>query len=282
MVLLDGYTLARLKEEALRHEVQALQQTLRFCPKLVVVLVGTDNASVLYVNMKAKACARVGITCVLEHLSEHTTQEELLSLLDTHNHDTSVHGILVQLPLPKHIDTRRVIEAIDPSKDVDGFHPLNVGRVYSNSLYTGFLPATAMGVMQLLEHYHIEVKGRDVVIVGASNIIGKPLASLMLNAGASISLCHILTKDVGFYTKNADIVCIGVGQPKLLKADMVKEGAVVVDIGINKVEGKVVGDADFEGLKDKVSFITPVPRGVGPMTISCLLQNTLHAAKGCA
>ncbi|GMB89798.1 Bifunctional 5,10-methylene-tetrahydrofolate dehydrogenase [Helicobacter ailurogastricus] len=282
MVLLDGYTLARLKEEALRHEIQTLQQTLQFCPKLVVILVGTDNASVLYVNMKAKACARVGIDCVLQTLSAQTSQKELLNLLDAHNRDPSVHGILVQLPLPKHIDTRRVIEAIDPRKDVDGFHPLNVGRVYSNSLYTGFLPATAMGVMQLLEHYNIEVKGKDVAIVGASNIIGKPLASLMLNAGATISLCHILTKDISLYTKKADIVCVGVGQPKLLKADMVKEGAVVVDIGINKVEGKIVGDADFEGLKDKVNFITPVPRGVGPMTIACLLQNTLHAAKGCA
>lgn len=282
MVLLDGYALARLKEEALRHEVQTLQQTLQLCPKLVVVLVGTDNASVLYVNMKAKACVRVGISCIVESLPEQTPQEELLNLLDTHNQDKSVHGILVQLPLPKHIDTRRVIEAIAPHKDVDGFHPLNVGRVYSNSLYTGFLPATAMGVMQLLKHYNIEVKSKNVAIVGASNIIGKPLASLMLNAGATISLCHILTKDISLYTKKADIVCVGVGQPKLLKADMVKEGAVVVDIGINKVEGKVVGDADFEGLKDKVSFITPVPRGVGPMTIACLLQNTLHAAKGCA
>ncbi|BEG57819.1 Bifunctional 5,10-methylene-tetrahydrofolate dehydrogenase [Helicobacter sp. NHP21005] len=282
MVLLDGYALARLKEEALRHEVQTLQQTLQLCPKLVVVLVGTDNASVLYVNMKAKACVRVGINCIVESLPEQTPQEELLNLLDTHNQDKSVHGILVQLPLPKHIDTRRVIEAIAPHKDVDGFHPLNVGRVYSNSLYTGFLPATAMGVMQLLKHYNIEVKRKDVAIVGASNIIGKPLASLMLNAGATISLCHILTKDISLYTKKADIVCVGVGQPKLLKADMVKEGAVVVDIGINKVEGKVVGDADFESLKDKVSFITPVPRGVGPMTIACLLQNTLHAAKGCA
>ncbi|BCZ18674.1 Bifunctional 5,10-methylene-tetrahydrofolate dehydrogenase [Helicobacter sp. NHP19-012] len=282
MVLLDGYALARLKEEALRQEVRTLQETRHICPKLVVVLVGTDDASVLYVHMKAKACARVGIDCVLETLPEQTPQAELLNLLERYNHDTSVHGILVQLPLPKHVDTRRVIEAIAPHKDVDGFHPLNVGRVYSNSLYTGFLPATAMGIMQLLEHYKIEVKGKDVAIVGASNIIGKPLASLMLNAGATISLCHILTKDISLYTKNADIVCIGVGQPKLLKAHMVKEGAVVVDIGINKVKGKVIGDADFEGLKSKVSFITPVPKGVGPMTIVCLLQNTLYAAKGCA
>ncbi|CRF45937.1 Methylenetetrahydrofolate dehydrogenase (NADP+) / Methenyltetrahydrofolate cyclohydrolase [Helicobacter heilmannii] len=282
MVLLDGYALARLKEEVLRQEVQTLQETRQICPKLVVVLLGTDNASVLYVNMKARACARVGMDCVLKSLSGQTSQAELLELLDGYNRDVSVHGILVQLPLPKHIDTRRVIEAIAPHKDVDGFHPLNVGRVYSNSLYTGFLPATAMGVMQLLEHYEIDVRGKNVAIVGASNIIGKPLASLMLNAGATISLCHILTKDISLYTKKADIVCVGVGQPKLLKADMVKEGAVVVDIGISKVGGKVVGDADFEGLEGKVSFITPVPKGVGPMTIVCLLQNTLYAAKGCA
>ncbi|WP_104638405.1 bifunctional methylenetetrahydrofolate dehydrogenase/methenyltetrahydrofolate cyclohydrolase FolD [Helicobacter bizzozeronii] len=276
MVLLDGQALAKLKEKELCSAVQKLS----LVPCLVVILIGQDPASVLYVNMKVKACARVGIACHLQSFESTISQDRLLQAIQAYNDDPQVHGILVQLPLPTHMDTREVIESIDPYKDVDGFHPLNVGRVYSNSASKGFLPATPMGVMELLEHYQIPIKGQDVAIIGASNIIGKPLASLMLNAGATISLCHILTKDISFYTQNADIVCVGVGKPKLIQAPMIKAGAVVVDIGINKDEqGKVVGDVDFDGVQKKVSYITPVPRGVGPMTISCLLQNTLLAAK---
>ncbi|WP_104628616.1 bifunctional methylenetetrahydrofolate dehydrogenase/methenyltetrahydrofolate cyclohydrolase FolD [Helicobacter bizzozeronii] len=276
MVLLDGQALAKLKEKELCNAVQELS----LVPTLVVILVGQDPASVLYVNMKVKACKRVGIACMLQNFESTISQDRLFQAIQAYNDDPQVHGILVQLPLPAHMDTREVIESIDPHKDVDGFHPLNVGRVYSNSASKGFLPATPMGVMELLEYYQIPIKGQDVAIVGASNIIGKPLASLMLNAGASISLCHILTKDISFYTQNADIVCVGVGKPKLIQAPMIKAGAVVVDIGINKDEqGKVVGDVDFDGVQKKVSYITPVPRGVGPMTISCLLQNTLLAAK---
>ncbi|CCF81755.1 Methylenetetrahydrofolate dehydrogenase (NADP+) [Helicobacter bizzozeronii CCUG 35545] len=276
MVLLDGQALAKLKEKELCNAVQELS----LVPTLVVILVGQDPASVLYVNMKVKACKRVGIACMLQNFESTISQDRLFQAIQAYNDDPQVHGILVQLPLPTHMDTREVIESIDPYKDVDGFHPLNVGRVYSNSASKGFLPATPMGVMELLEHYQIPIKGQDVAIIGASNIIGKPLASLMLNAGATISLCHILTKDISFYTQNADIVCVGVGKPKLIQAPMIKAGAVVVDIGINKDEqGKVVGDVDFDGVQKKVSYITPVPRGVGPMTISCLLQNTLLAAK---
>ncbi|WP_104726000.1 bifunctional 5,10-methylenetetrahydrofolate dehydrogenase/5,10-methenyltetrahydrofolate cyclohydrolase [Helicobacter felis] len=275
MVLLDGQALAKRKEVVLQEEVARLD----VAPVLAVILVGDNPASRVYVQMKAKACARVGITCQLQHLEDSTPQSQLLEILHTLNHDPSVHGILVQLPLPKHMDTREILEAIAPFKDVDGFHPLNVGRVYSNSLLKGFLPATAMGVMQLLEHYQIEVKGKDVVIVGASNIIGKPLASLMLNVGASVSICHILTKDLSVYTQKADIVCVGVGKAGLIGAHLLKEGAVVVDIGINKQGDKIVGDVDFEAVRHKVSYITPVPGGVGPMTISALLQNTLLATK---
>ncbi|WP_104706081.1 bifunctional methylenetetrahydrofolate dehydrogenase/methenyltetrahydrofolate cyclohydrolase FolD [Helicobacter bizzozeronii] len=276
MVLLDGQALAKLKEKELCNAVQELS----LVPTLVVILVGQDPASVLYVNMKVKACKRVGIACMLQNFESTISQDRLLQAIQAYNDDPQVHGILVQLPLPTHMDTREVIESIDPHKDVDGFHPLNVGRVYSNSASKGFLPATPMGVMELLEYYQIPIKGQDVAIVGASNIIGKPLASLMLNAGATISLCHILTKDISFYTQNADIVCVGVGKPKLIQAPMIKTGAVVVDIGINKdAQGNIVGDVDFDGVQKKVSYITPVPRGVGPMTISCLLQNTLLAAK---
>ncbi|WP_281747107.1 bifunctional 5,10-methylenetetrahydrofolate dehydrogenase/5,10-methenyltetrahydrofolate cyclohydrolase [Helicobacter suis] len=277
MVLLDGQALANLREKELCQEVEKLHSRVR--PALAVILVGQDVASVLYVNMKAKACKRVGVVCILQILDEQTTQEALLQIIEEHNQNLEIHGILVQLPLPKHIDTRRIIEAINPRKDVDGFHPLNVGRVYSNSLNAGFLPATAMGAVELLKHYEIEIKGKDVVIIGASNIVGRPLASLMLNAGASVSICHVLTKDLSLYTKRADIICVGVGKPRLLQTNMVKRGVVVVDIGINNDGAKVVGDADFEGLKDKVSYITPVPKGVGPMTIVCLLQNTILAAK---
>ncbi|WP_104695606.1 bifunctional 5,10-methylenetetrahydrofolate dehydrogenase/5,10-methenyltetrahydrofolate cyclohydrolase [Helicobacter salomonis] len=275
MVLLNGQALAKHKEEILQEEVARLGMA----PVLAVVLVGDNPASQLYVQMKARACARVGITCQIQRLGESTPQSELLEILRTLNHDSQVHGILVQLPLPAHMDTREILEAIDPSKDVDGFHPLNVGRVYSDSLLRGFLPATAMGVMQLLEHYQVPIRGQDVVIVGASNIIGKPLASLMLNAGASVSVCHILTKDLRMYTQKADIVCVGVGKPGLIGPDLLKEGAVVVDIGISKQGDKVVGDVDFEAVHHKVSYITPVPGGVGPMTISALLQNTLLAAQ---
>ncbi|WP_120952009.1 tetrahydrofolate dehydrogenase/cyclohydrolase catalytic domain-containing protein [Helicobacter sp. L8] len=275
MVLLDGWALAKHKERLLQEEVARLKKP----PVLAVILVGANPASQVYVSMKMKACARVGLTCQLQHLEDSTSQDKLLEILHALNADSSVHGILVQLPLPAHMDTREILEAIAPFKDVDGFHPLNVGRVYSNSLLKGFLPATAMGVMQLLQHYNIEVKGQDVVVVGASNIIGKPLASLMLNAGASVSLCHILTKDLKAYSARADILCVGVGRAKLIGADMVKEGAVVVDIGINKQGDRIVGDVDFEAVRHKVSHITPVPKGVGPMTISALLQNTLLAAK---
>ncbi len=276
VVLLDGQALAYHIEKDLKNKIQIISAQTHKRPKLAVILVGKDPASITYVNMKIKACERVGMDFDLKTLQENITEADLLSLIKDYNTDQNISGVLVQLPLPRHIDTKMVLEAIDPSKDVDGFHPLNIGKLCTQK--ESFLPATPMGVMRLLKHYHIEIKGKDVAIIGASNIIGKPLSMLMLNAGASVSVCHILTKDISFYTQNADIVCVGVGKPDLIKASMLKKGAVVVDIGINHLnDGRIVGDVDFTNAQKVAGFITPVPKGVGPMTIVSLLENTLIA-----
>ncbi|GAA6998678.1 bifunctional methylenetetrahydrofolate dehydrogenase/methenyltetrahydrofolate cyclohydrolase FolD [Helicobacter pylori] len=276
VVLLDGQALAYDIEKDLKNKIQIITAQTHKRPKLAVILVGKDPASITYVNMKIKACERVGMDFDLKTLQENITEAKLLSLIKDYNTDQNISGVLVQLPLPRHIDTKMILEAIDPSKDVDGFHPLNIGKLCTQK--ESFLPATPMGVMRLLEHYHIGIKGKDVAIIGASNIIGKPLSMLMLNAGASVSVCHILTKDISFYTQNADIVCVGVGKPDLIKASMLKKGAVVVDIGINHLnDGRIVGDVDFNNAQKVAGFITPVPKGVGPMTIVSLLENTLIA-----
>ncbi|WQR66755.1 bifunctional methylenetetrahydrofolate dehydrogenase/methenyltetrahydrofolate cyclohydrolase FolD [Helicobacter pylori] len=276
VVLLDGQALAYDIEKDLKNKIQTITAQTHKSPKLAVILVGKDPASITYVNMKIKACQRVGMDFDLKTLQENITEAKLLSLIKDYNTDQNISGVLVQLPLPRHIDTKMILEAIDPSKDVDGFHPLNIGKLCTQK--ESFLPATPMGVMRLLEHYHIGIKGKDVAIIGASNIIGKPLSMLMLNAGASVSVCHILTKDISFYTQNADIVCVGVGKPDLVKASMLKKGAVVVDIGINHLnDGRIVGDVDFTNAQKVAGFITPVPKGVGPMTIVSLLENTLIA-----
>ncbi|WQW68581.1 bifunctional methylenetetrahydrofolate dehydrogenase/methenyltetrahydrofolate cyclohydrolase FolD [Helicobacter pylori] len=276
VVLLDGQALAYDIEKDLKNKIQTITAQTHKSPKLAVILVGKDPASITYVNMKIKACQRVGMDFDLKTLQENVTEAKLLSLIKDYNTDQNISGVLVQLPLPRHIDTKMVLEAIDPNKDVDGFHPLNIGKLCTQK--ESFLPATPMGVMRLLEHYHIGIKGKDVAIIGASNIIGKPLSMLMLNAGASVSVCHILTKDISFYTQNADIVCVGVGKPDLIKASMLKKGAVVVDIGINHLnDGRIVGDVDFTNVQKVAGFITPVPKGVGPMTIVSLLENTLIA-----
>ncbi|RVY65051.1 bifunctional methylenetetrahydrofolate dehydrogenase/methenyltetrahydrofolate cyclohydrolase FolD [Helicobacter pylori] len=276
VVLLDGQALAYDIEKDLKNKIQTITAQTHKSPKLAVILVGKDPASITYVNMKIKACQRVGMDFDLKTLQEDITEAELLSLIKDYNTDQNISGVLVQLPLPRSIDSKMVLEAIDPNKDVDGFHPLNIGKLCTQK--ESFLPATPMGVMRLLEHYHIGIKGKDVAIIGASNIIGKPLSMLMLNAGASVSVCHILTKDISFYTQNADIVCVGVGKPDLIKASMLKKGAVVVDIGINHLnDGRIVGDVDFNNAQKVAGFITPVPKGVGPMTIVSLLENTLIA-----
>lgn len=278
MQLLDGKALSLEIEEKVKEEVAILKASRDVTPGLAVILVGNDPASQAYVNMKAKACKRAGIYSITHEMPETTTESQLLNAISILNNDPNIDGILVQLPLPKHINTATILQSIAPHKDVDGFHPQNVGRLAAN--LGGFAPATPMGVMRLLKRYNIELEGKNAVIVGASNIVGKPMASLLLNANATTTLCHIYTQDLARHTREADILCVGVGKPNLITEDMVKEGAVVVDIGINRLEdGSLVGDVDFERVAPKCSYITPVPGGVGPMTIASLLENTLTAAK---
>ena len=259
-------------------EVAQLVEEKHITPGLAVILVGSDAASATYVASKAKSCKNAGIYSVVHEMPDSITQEELLETIEMMNKNPKLDGILVQLPLPKHIDTTIVLEAINPLKDVDGFHPYNVGRMVSN--LDSFLPATPFGVMRMFEEYGIELSGKNVVVIGSSDIVGKPMASLLINAKATVTVCNSRTKDLASHTKAADIVVIAVGVPYLLKADMIKEGAIVIDVGINRLDtGKLVGDADFEDCKSKCSHITPVPGGVGPMTIGMLLKNTLKAAK---
>lgn len=277
MNILDGKALSSKIEVQIQKEVEFLNQNFIY-PTLAVILVGDDPASASYVKMKSKACERVGMNTLTFAMPSNTEEEILLSKIEELNIDSKIDGILVQLPLPKHIDSSKILEAIHPDKDVDGFHSLNVGRATLG--FECFIPATPLGVMHLLSEYGISLRGKDCVVVGASNIVGKPLATLLLNEGATVSVCHIDTKDVSAYTKMADIVFVGVGKPNLITEDMIKEGAIVVDIGINRLaDGRLVGDVDFENVSKKCSYITPVPGGVGPMTIATLLQNTLQSAK---
>ncbi|ECL1093613.1 bifunctional methylenetetrahydrofolate dehydrogenase/methenyltetrahydrofolate cyclohydrolase FolD [Campylobacter jejuni] len=278
MTLLDGKALSAKIKEELKEKNQFLKSKgIESC--LAVILVGDNPASQTYVKSKAKACEECGIKSLVYHLNENTTQNELLALINTLNHDDSVHGILVQLPLPDHICKDLILESIISSKDVDGFHPINVG--YLNlGLESGFLPCTPLGVMKLLRAYEIDLEGKDAVIIGASNIVGRPMATMLLNAGATVSVCHIKTKDLSLYTRQADLIIVAAGCVNLLRSDMVKGGVIVIDVGINRLEsGKIVGDVDFEEVSKKSSYITPVPGGVGPMTIAMLLENTVKSAK---
>ncbi|MGJ0298677.1 bifunctional methylenetetrahydrofolate dehydrogenase/methenyltetrahydrofolate cyclohydrolase FolD [Aliarcobacter cryaerophilus] len=277
MVLLDGKILSAKIKEEVKVEVTQIVKEKNITPGLAVILVGNDAASATYVASKAKACKDAGIYSVVHEMPESITQEELLETINMMNNNPKLDGILVQLPLPKHIDTTTVLEAINPLKDVDGFHPYNVGRMVSN--LDSFLSATPFGVMRMFEEHNIELIGKDVVVIGSSDIVGKPMASLLINKKATVTVCNSRTKDLKAHTSKADIVIIAVGVPYLLKEDMVKDGAIVIDVGINRLDtGKLVGDADFEGLKNKCSFLTPVPGGVGPMTIAMLLKNTIKAA----
>ena len=277
MILLDGKALSEKIKEEVKVEVAQLVEEKHITPGLAVILVGSDAASATYVASKAKSCKNAGIYSVVHEMPDSITQEELLETIEMMNKNPKLDGILVQLPLPKHIDTTIVLEAINPLKDVDGFHPYNVGRMVSN--LDSFLPATPFGVMRMFEEHNIELSGKDVVVIGSSDIVGKPMASLLINKKATVTVCNSRTKDLKAHTSKADIVIIAVGVPYLLKEDMVKDGAIVIDVGINRLDtGKLVGDADFEGLKNKCSFLTPVPGGVGPMTIAMLLKNTIKAA----
>lgn len=274
---MDGKKLSSKIKENLKKETAEFVEKNGATPGLAVILVGDDPASHAYVSMKARACKEVGIYSVLHEMPSTVKEEDVLSTIRMINENPKIHGLLVQLPLPGHIDSTKILEAISPKKDVDGFHPFNLGKLVAG--LDTFAPCTPLGVMELLAEHGVEVKGKDCVVVGASNIVGKPMASLLLNAGATVDICHIFTKDLKEHTKKADMIFVGVGKPNLITADMVKEGVVVVDIGINKVGDKLVGDADFDSVAPKCSYITPVPGGVGPMTIAMLLSNTLKAAK---
>lgn len=277
MKILDGKAVSLKVKESVKVRADELKK-FGIEPTLAVVLVGEDKASQTYVRAKEKACNEYGIKSVAHRLSENTTQNELLALINVLNLDDSIHGILVQLPLPKHIDTNVVLAAIDPRKDVDGFHAVNVGKLVSG--LDGFVPCTPLGVMEILKEYGIDVAGLNAVVIGRSNIVGKPMANLLLNASATVTVTHSKTKNLKEICKNADLIVAAIGKPFFLKADMVKDGAVVVDVGINRLDdGRLVGDVDFENVAPKCSYITPVPGGVGPMTIAMLLNNTILAAQ---
>ena len=271
MELLDGKTLANDILDKLSLKVKQLDTA----PNLVVIQVGNDLASSVYVRNKERTAERVGINSETVKLSKHITQDELLEIIDKYNHFTDVNGILVQLPLPKHIDEQVILEAISPMKDVDGFHPLNVGKL--NIGQKQMIPSTPAGIMELLKANHIELEGKHVVIVGRSNIVGKPLAHLLLEANATVTIVHSRTKNLKQLTKLADILVVAVGQPELITKDYVKDGTVVIDVGINRTESGLKGDVDFNNVKLKVAAITPVPGGVGPMTIAMLMNQTYQA-----
>ncbi len=263
---------------AIREEIKAEVQGMSVRPGLAVVLVGDDPASAVYVRNKSKACAEVGIYSEVYRLPEETGREQLLGLIEQLNQSPLIHGILVQLPLPKHLDPEEVIMAIDPAKDVDAFHPVNVGKIMIGNY--DFLPCTPAGVMELLHRSGIEVSGKECVVIGRSNIVGKPQAMLLLHENATVTVCHSKTRNLPSVCRRADILVSAVGKPKFVTADMVKDGAVIIDVGMNRDDnGKLCGDVDFEPVSEKASYITPVPGGVGPMTITMLLKNTVTAAK---
>lgn len=274
--VLYGSELAKGIRAALKEQIDELRTAGKRIPKLVVVLVGDNPASLSYVSGKEKACREIGMENILLRLKEETTEEELLKEIHRLNADDSVDGILVQLPLPQHMDEHKILFAIDPKKDVDGFHPYNIGKMMLNE--DTYLPCTPKGILRMLEiSGYSDLSGLRAVVIGRSNIVGKPVAQLLLNRNATVTICHSRTKNIEHICASADILIASVGRPRLVKADWVKEGAAVIDVGINRVDGKLCGDVDFEDVKDKVSMITPVPKGVGPMTIAMLLENTLES-----
>ena len=274
--IIDGKLVSAAVKDRVANEVKELNaKGVDVC--LAVILVGADPASQIYVANKKKACEQLGIISKEYLLPETTTQEELLSLVQELNQDATVNGILCQLPLPKGLDEKAVIEAIDPNKDVDAFHPVNVGRIMIGDY--DFLPCTPVGVMEMLAYYNIDITGKECVIIGRSNIVGKPMSMLLLHKNGTVTIAHSRTKNLTEVTRRADILVAAVGRAKFVTSDMVKDGAVVIDVGINRVDGKLYGDVDFDAVKEKASYITPVPGGVGPMTIATLMQNTLTAAK---
>jgi len=285
--IISGTDVAKEIREELKKDVATLKEQTGVVPGLVTILVGENPASISYVTAKQKTSKDLGFYSIQDNQRQDISEDQLLKLIDAYNHDPKIHGILVQLPLPKHIDENKVLYAIDPKKDVDGFHPVNVGKLMIGE--PDYLPCTPAGIQQLLIRSGVETKGAEVVVVGRSNIVGKPIANILLQkqkgANATVTICHTATRDTAFHTKRADILIVAAGKAKAITADMVKEGAVVIDVGVNRIgmtdSGKALlcGDVDFEGVKEKASMITPVPGGVGPMTITMLMMNTVKAAK---
>ncbi|MCH9814398.1 MAG: bifunctional methylenetetrahydrofolate dehydrogenase/methenyltetrahydrofolate cyclohydrolase FolD [Epsilonproteobacteria bacterium] len=276
MQVLDGKALSvKIKDKA-KEDIKVLKSK-GITPGLAVVIIGDDPASHTYVKMKEKACEDIGIYSIVHKMPDDISEEKIIETIEMMNGNSNIDGILIQLPLPKHIDTDRVLQTVSAQKDVDGFHPFNVGKLILG--LDTFIPCTPLGVMKLLEEYDIDPKGLDACVVGASNIVGKPMMNLLLNAFATVDICHIYTKDLKSHTEKADLLIVGVGKPNLITEDMVKEGAIVIDIGINRLQsGKLVGDVAYESVSSKCDFITPVPGGVGPMTIAMLLENTIKSA----
>ncbi len=285
--IISGTEIAKQIREELKKEVQDLKDKHGVTPGLVTILVGENPASISYVTAKQRTAHDLGFHSVQDNQPEDISEQDLLSLIRKYNEDPSIHGILVQLPLPKHINESEVLYAISPDKDVDGFHPVNVGKMVIGEQC--FLPCTPHGILEMLVRSGTETSGAEVVVVGRSNIVGKPIANLMLQkregGNATVTICHTRTRDMAFHTKRADILIVAAGRPKVITADMVKEGVVVIDVGVNRIgktpEGKAIlcGDVDFDAIKEKAAAITPVPGGVGPMTITMLMKNTVQAAK---
>ena len=276
--IIDGKAISAQIRAELKEETEAFAKETGIRPGLAVIIVGNDPASQVYVRNKRRACEEVGYYSEAYELPENTTQEELNALVDKLNADEKIHGILCQLPLPKHLDENEVILRIDPKKDVDAFHPYNVGKIMIGDY--AFLPCTPAGVMALIERSGIEVAGKECVVVGRSNIVGKPQAMLLLHANGTVTVCHSRTKNLAEVCRRADILVAAIGKADFFTGDMVKEGAVVIDVGMNRrADGKLTGDVDFASVEPKASYITPVPGGVGPMTITMLMQNTLTSAK---
>lgn len=276
--ILDGKMVSQRVKDELREEVARLKKDKGLVPGLAVIIVGEDPASKIYVRNKKRACEEIGIHSEEYALPEETTQEELLDLVERLNHKEDIHGILCQMPLPRHLDEKAVINAISPKKDVDAFHPVNVGKIMIGDY--DFLPCTPAGVMELIKESGIDVCGKECVVVGRSNIVGKPMSMLLLHQHGTVTICHSRTKDLKEVCRRADILVAAVGVPELITGDMVKEGAVVIDVGMNRLENKkLVGDVNFAEASERASAITPVPGGVGPMTIAMLMKNTVRAAQ---
>ncbi len=279
--LIKGSVISKQIKEELKQEIAKLKEKYNLVPGLATILVGEDEASKVYVGQKEKTCKELGIHSERIDLPGNTTESDLLKLVETLNKNSKIHGILVQLPLPKHINETNVLYTINPKKDVDGFHPVNVGKLMLGE--PDFIPCTPHGIQELLIRSDIKTDGAEVVVVGRSNIVGKPIANMLLQkkkgANATVTICHTGTKDLTSHTRRADILIVAAGRPKTITADMVKEGVVIIDVGVNRLETGLVGDVDFESVKEKAKAITPVPGGVGPMTIAMLMYNTVVAAK---